>query len=130
MFCLWQSRMMVHGLYQDPKIVVSSFGIRGVRLCNVCCRVIKIQVSLFAGGKGSLLTLPFRSDIHRFESGGEYLGHWQWRLASTDMYVSFFTASDYLFILICRELLSYLMKYFGDVYPFFLFFLFFLHLFF
>ena len=21
-FCLWQSRMMVHELYQDPKIVV------------------------------------------------------------------------------------------------------------
>ena len=36
---------------------------------------------------GSLLTFA-RSDIHRFESGWEYLGYRQWGLASTDMYVS------------------------------------------
>ena len=36
--------MMAVGLYQDLKIVVSSFGIRQVRLYNVYCRDIKIQV--------------------------------------------------------------------------------------
>ena len=35
----------MHGLYRDLKIVVSYFGIRKVRLCNVCCRDIKIRVS-------------------------------------------------------------------------------------
>ena len=39
--------MMVHGLYRDLKIVVSNFGIRGLRLCNVCCRGIKIRVSFY-----------------------------------------------------------------------------------
>jgi hypothetical protein len=39
--------MMVHGLYLDLKIVVSNFGTREVRLCNVCCRDIKIRVSFF-----------------------------------------------------------------------------------
>jgi hypothetical protein len=37
--------MMVHGLYRDLRIVVFNFGIREVRLCNACCRAIKIQVS-------------------------------------------------------------------------------------
>ena len=37
--------MMVHGLCQDLKIVVSNFGTQKLRLRNVCCRDIKIQVS-------------------------------------------------------------------------------------
>ena len=81
--------MMVHGLYRDLKIVVSNLGIRELRLCNVCCRDIKIRVSF--------LSLPFFlkrdefanvfrfSDIHRFESGWEYLGYRYWGLASTNM---------------------------------------------
>ena len=50
--------MTVHGLYRDLKIAVSNFGIREVRLCNVCCRGIKIRVSSFFKYIRESLTFP------------------------------------------------------------------------
>ena len=38
---------MVHGLYRVLKIVLSIFGTRELRLCNVCCWDIKIRVSFY-----------------------------------------------------------------------------------
>ena len=42
----------------------------------------------FSGFLRELIANVFLSDIHRFESGWEYLGYRQWGLASKDLYVS------------------------------------------
>lgn len=44
MCSLWLFRTMGSGSYPVPKTVASSFGIRRMPLCNVCCRVTKTLV--------------------------------------------------------------------------------------
>src|ERR1700721_1938162 len=102
--------MMVHGLYQDLKIVVSSFGIREVRLCNVCCTDIHIQVSFFAFSLWKkFVNVSFQvisvdlSPAGILATGG---GDWQARICTSPIF--FYRVSNYLFIFICRELLDYL----------------------
>jgi hypothetical protein len=108
---------MVIGLYQDLKIVVSSFGIRKVRLYNVSCRDIKIQVefllSLFLLSLFPLLNFFLLVISVDLSPAGDILatgsGDWQARICMFLLHSFYFYFSVAKpFFLCCRALHHYL----------------------
>ena len=100
----------------DGAWVVSGSKDRGVQFWDSRTAIVQCMLQghknsgeSFFRKKWEFANVPHPSDIHRFESGWEYLGYRQWGLASTDMYVSLILQSllslNVTNFFRCRELL-------------------------